>query len=185
MTLRLWRDESGMALGLAVILVVVIGVMAAGFLALVRNDLEASISSNRGQQAFALADAGAQAGVSRLRSDANPEHYDASAAENSEWAHVPPAGAARGKVLELDEGSATVTVRYLIPAILPSHLRRENRAPELVPTGATDYPEKDFFTVVSEATSGDTRRKVEVIVCTVTSGDTRRVEPWGWREVYE
>ena len=182
---RLARDESGVALGLVVIVLVLIGVLAAGFLVLVRNDLQATISANRAQRAFALADAGAQAGTAQLRADANPDRYDAAASQNSEWAHVPPAGATPGKVLDLGEGSARVTVRYLLPATAPDHLGSEDRAPEPVPAGSTDYPDKDFFSVTSEATSGGTRRKVEAIVFAATREGERSVELWSWREAYE
>ena len=48
MTRRLWRDESGVALALAVIVVVLVGVLAAGFLAVVRGDLRSTISANQG-----------------------------------------------------------------------------------------------------------------------------------------
>ena len=58
---RSWRDESGVALGLAVIVVVLIGVPAAGLLAALRSDLEATTQANRDQRALHLADAGAQA----------------------------------------------------------------------------------------------------------------------------
>ena len=51
-------DESGVALGLAVIMIVVVGVMGAGLLTFVRSDLEAVVEVNEGQRALSLADAG-------------------------------------------------------------------------------------------------------------------------------
>lgn len=180
---RLWRDESGMVLGLAVILVLLIGVMAAGFLTLVRSDLEATILANRGQQAFALADAGAQAAIAQLRSDPQPEHYDGDRAKNSRWAYVAPDGSAPGRVLVLDEGSARVEIRHLLPAKSPDQTGEEDHAPEQAQPTSSDPPDKEFFLVASEATSGDTRRKVEVIVRASTAG-AREVEQWSWREVY-
>lgn len=179
---RLRRDESGMALALAVIVVVLVGVLAAGFLAVVRSDLRSTISANHGQRAFDLADAGAQAAAARLRSDADPEHYDANTSDNTEWAYVSPDGAPPGKTLALDSGSATVTIRYLLPATTAAHQRRGDRAPERVPAGLSDYPDRDFFLVVSEGASGETRRKVEVILLATDSGE---VEQWSWREAYE
>lgn len=179
---RLQRDESGVALGLAVIVVVLVGVLAAGFLAVVRSDLLSAISANHGQRAFNLADAGAQAATARLRSDADPEHFDANAPDNTEWAYVSQDNTPPGKTLILDEGSATVTVRYLLPATTAAQQRREDRAPERVPGGLSDYPDKDFFLVVSEGASGETRRKIEVILYATDSGG---VEQWSWREVYE
>ncbi len=183
MTLRrLRREESGMALGLALVMVVLIGVLAAGLLALLRNDLEATISANQGQRAFALADAGAQAGVAQLRRDANPEHYDADATENVAWTS--------GKTLTLDDDRASVTVRYLIPASEADvadgdQPNEEGYAPEPLPAGTTDYADRDFFAVVSEATSGQTKRKVEVVIRAKRSGDPPKVEQWSWREAYE
>lgn len=169
-------------MALAVIVVVLVGVLAAGFLAVVRSDLLSTISANQGQRAFDLADAGAQAAAARLRSDADPEHYDANTSDNTEWAYVSPDGAPPGRTLVLDDGSATVTIRYLLPARTPTQQAREDRAPERVPDGLSDYPDRDFFLVVSESVSGETRRKVEVILCATGPGD---VEQWSWREVYE
>lgn len=178
----LWRDESGVALALAVIVVVLVGVLAAGFLAVVRSDLLSTISANHGQRAFDLADAGAQAAAARLRSDPDPERYDANPSGNTEWAYISPTGAPPGKTLNLDDGTATITVRYLIPATTPTQQTKENRAPERVPDGLSDYPDRDFFLVVSEGVSGEARRKVEVILY-ATGPD--EVEQWSWREVYK
>jgi len=49
-----------MALGLAIIVVVIVGVMGAGLLTLVSTDLQAVIAVNRGEQAFELAEAGSR-----------------------------------------------------------------------------------------------------------------------------
>ena len=182
---HLWRDESGMALGLAVVVVVLVGVMAAGFLAVVRSDLESTVSMNRGQNAFDLADAGAQAATTQLRSDPNPRHYDDDPDENSEWSYRSPDGGPPGKALELDGALATVTIRHLIPATEAGHVTDEHHAPEQVPQGLADYPDGDFFLVVSEGSAGGTRRKVEVILRTTVAGDAEKVEQWSWREVYE
>lgn len=54
---RFVKEEAGMALGLAVIMIVLIGAMGAGFLVFVRNDLEAVVEVNRGQTALETADA--------------------------------------------------------------------------------------------------------------------------------
>jgi hypothetical protein len=54
---RLLREERGMALGLAVIVVVIVGVMGAGLLTFVATDLEAVLAVNRGEQAFEVANA--------------------------------------------------------------------------------------------------------------------------------
>lgn len=74
---RLIRDESGMAMGLAIIVVVLIGVMGAGLLVFVRSDLNAVITVNQGQKAFDIADAGVQAAKRQLYTqDATRQHYD-------------------------------------------------------------------------------------------------------------
>ena len=185
MTLHRLRDESGAALGLAVILVVLIGVMAAGLLTVLRASAEGTIQANRGQRAFAVADAGAQAAAARLRADATPEHYDATPADNSEWSYLPSGGAERAKTLASGADTATVTVRYLLPARTPSEQIKGTHAPELVPKGLPDYPDRDFFLAVSEGSSGETRRKVEAILCAKGSGDGREVILWSWREAYE
>src|SRR3954447_21573395 len=55
MIARLLREERGMVLGLAII-VVVIGVVGAGLLTFVSADLQAVVAVNRGEQAFELAE---------------------------------------------------------------------------------------------------------------------------------
>jgi type II secretory pathway pseudopilin PulG len=55
-------------MGLAVVVVVIVGVMGAGLLVFVRNDLEAVVEVNQGQRAFETADAGVQAAQQRLNS---------------------------------------------------------------------------------------------------------------------
>ncbi len=182
---RRWRDESGVALGLAVIVVVLIGVLAAGLLAVLRSDLEATAQANHGQRALHLADAGAQAAAAQLRIDADPAHYDADGAENTGWAHVPPDGGAPGETLDLEGEAAGVTIRYLIPATTAAQQRDGRYAPERVPPGLPDYPDKDFFLAVSEGFSGEARRKVEVILHAREAGDGREVVQWSWREAYE
>ena len=164
------RDESGVVMGLAVILVVLIGVMGAGLLVFVRSDLEAVVKVNQGQKALDLAEAGVQAARRQLRSDAVPDHYDSNSAGNVEWAYVAPVGGTAGKTLTLDGGSARVTIQYLLPSTGASQVGDENRAPELIPgdpPGLTDYPDgRNFFRVISEGTSGGARRRVEAILYT-------------------
>jgi len=178
------RDESGVALGLAVIVVVLIGVLAAGLLAVVRADLEGAVQTSRGQRALHLADAGAQAAAAQLRADAAPGHYDADAGDNSGWAQVSPGGPP-GETLTLGGGTTTATILYLTPARTAAQQRDGRHAPERVPAGLPDYPDADFFLVVSEGSSGGARRKVEVILRAEGSGDSREVGRWSWREAYE
>ena len=73
---RLAKDESGVALGLAVIMIVLIGVMGAGLLTFVRYDLMAVVEVNQGQRALEIADAGIQTARMQQLSDVVRQHYD-------------------------------------------------------------------------------------------------------------
>ena len=75
MTGRLARDAEGVALGLAVILVALIGVMAAGLLTFVAADLETLMAVNRGQQAFELTEAGIEVAKAHLAKDPSLSHW--------------------------------------------------------------------------------------------------------------
>jgi type II secretory pathway component PulK len=94
---RLPREERGMALGLAIIVVVVISVMGAGLLTFAATDLQAVVAVNRGEQAFELAEAGIEVAKAHLANDPNPADW------SSGELHM--AG--------LNEGSVTVTVEYI------------------------------------------------------------------------
>ena len=90
---RFVRDESGMTMGLAIIMILLLGVMGAGLLTFVSRDLNTVIEENRGQRAFEIADAGIGAAKRQLFSDcsANPTgcnaHYDNpdAGADNVQW----------------------------------------------------------------------------------------------------
>jgi hypothetical protein len=75
-----------------------------------------------------------------------------------------------------------VTIRYLIPARTAEQQGDGRYAPERVPAGLPDYLDGDFFLAVSEGSSGETRRKVKVILYATAAGDTREVVQWSWRE---
>ena len=75
MVARILREERGMVLGLAVIVVVVIGVMGAGLLTFVSEDLRAVEAVNRGEQAFELAEAGVEVAKAHLASDPSPSGW--------------------------------------------------------------------------------------------------------------
>ena len=72
---RLLRDEGGMALGLAIIVVVIVGVMGAGLLTFVATDLQAVMAVNRGEQAFELAEAGIEVAKAHLANDPSPADW--------------------------------------------------------------------------------------------------------------
>ena len=85
-----------MALGLAIIVVVIVGVMGAGLLTLVATDLRAVMEVNRGEQAFELAEAGIEVSKAHLAND--PSQADWASGE----LHMTGMG----------EGSAVVTVEH-------------------------------------------------------------------------
>lgn len=94
------HDERGMALGLAIIVVVIIGVMGAGLLTLVATDLQAVVEVNRGEQAFELAEAGIEVAKAHLATDQSPADW------SSGELHMD--GMAEGSVyvtIEPDDGS--------------------------------------------------------------------------------
>lgn len=164
---RLARDESGMAMGLAVIMIALIGVMGAGLLVFVRNDLEAVVEVNQGQRALDAADAGVQAAKRQLLSDATANAttniYDNNA-NNGDSPWSPNSG---GKNLTLDGNTVNVKIQYLLPSTTSTQPTNPNYAPERVPGGATDYPEpKDYFKITSEGTAGEAKRKIEAIYST-------------------
>jgi Tfp pilus assembly protein PilX len=93
---RLLSEERGMVLGLAIIVVVIVGVMGAGLLTFVATDLEAVVAVNRGEQAFELAEAGIEVAKAHLASDSSPADW------SSDELHM------AGMV----EGSVIVTIEY-------------------------------------------------------------------------
>jgi type II secretory pathway component PulK len=90
------REERGVALGLAVIMVALMGVMAAGLLAFVAADLDALMEVNRGQQAFELAEAGIEVAKAHLADDPSP----------SDWS------SGELQMEDMGDGSVAVTVEY-------------------------------------------------------------------------
>ena len=75
MIVHLLHEERGMVLGLAIIIVVLIGVMGAGLLTFVSADLQAVMAINRGEQAFELAEAGVEIAKAHLADDARPADW--------------------------------------------------------------------------------------------------------------
>jgi hypothetical protein len=184
---RLVRDESGMTMGLTVIMIVLIGVMGAGLLTFVQNDLSSVIESNQGQTALNLADAGVQAAKRHLLIDANVRNYDGDPTTGtapggeSPWSCVDDASnvctAGSGKLIDLGAGAGTSTrvwIKYLEASDTPSELSHPDHAPEMVPTGKSDYEfGRDFFKVISEGRAGNARRKIEAIYQTYDLGAPR------------
>ena len=77
MVRRLIKDESGATMGLAVIMIVLIGVMGAGLLTFVATDLTAVAEASQGQKAFEMADAGVEAAKNQLKLDARLSYITA------------------------------------------------------------------------------------------------------------
>ena len=180
------RDESGMALGLAIVMIVLVGVMGSGLLIFVRNDLEAVIEVNQGRKALEAADAGAQAAKEHLRLNANPKSYDNEAeVEDSVWSH--PEADEGGKDMTFDDGSANIKVRYLQPAKDEEEAGEAEHAPEVLPDGQDEYPnESDYFRIISKGTVGNANRIVESIY-QARPGEQPGpyiLERWSWRECY-
>ena len=96
MTARLRQEERGMVLGLAIIIVVVVGVMGAGLLTFISADLQSVLAVNRGEQALQLAEAGVEVAKAHLADDPSSSDW------SSEELHMDGVG----------ENSVTVTVEH-------------------------------------------------------------------------
>jgi type II secretory pathway pseudopilin PulG len=173
---RLIRDESGMTMALTVIMIVLIGVMGAGLLVFVRNDLEAVVEVNRGQQALEMADAGIEAARKHLSTvDARPENFDDDpdtnsddTTDNSEWSDD-----GSPKQLDFDgDGNSeiSVAIQYLIPSTTPDEASQPNNAPEVLPPDDGDpatvraYPNnRNYFRVTVQGRSGSVLRQLQAI----------------------
>ncbi len=175
---RLVSEESGLALALAIMMVVLIGVLGAGLLAFVQRDLEAVIEVNQGQRAFEIAEAGVQAAKQQLLleksigdydvdTSTDPDYYGsacdvAGESEGSEWS---PEGSSGGATRGFAGGRFNVTIRWLStdPAA-PTGCR----APVATPEAGADY-----FDVISTGTYGEARRTIEAIYETYDLGVPR------------
>ena len=164
------KDESGLALALAVIVVVLVGVLGAGLLAFVQRDLEAVIKINQGQRAFEIAEAGVQVAKQHLLLDKSIGEYDvdtgtdpdyygsacdvAGESGSSEWSQEGE-DSSEGVTRGFAGGTFNVTIRWL------------NTDPA-APTGC-GAPEArsevgvDYFRVFSTGTYGEAKRTIEAI----------------------
>ncbi len=176
---RFVKDQSGMALGLAVVMIVLIGVMGAGLLVFVQSDLEAVVEVNQGRKALEVADAGAQAARVRLTRDVRAAHYDVDDSSTphplyygtscnkdstDSWepsgtnpdpieAWSPETG---GVTRTFAGGQFNVTIRWL-----STDAAADSRC--VAPVTGADAAGFDYFEVVSTGTYSGTTRKVEVI----------------------
>jgi len=190
---KLAKEETGIALPIAIMLVVIVGVMGAGLLVFVTTDLGSVIESNQGQKAFNLADAGVQAAKAHLMTEAETVRYNGTTnlaatpiADQADsgwscgaWNPSAKTCSATGKTLNNLDGtsgnSTVVWIQYLKPATSAAQANDSTGvyAPEVVPSGQTNYAAgKDYFKVISEGKvgSGGVRRKVEAIYNTYDLG---------------
>lgn len=145
---RFLRDESGMTMGLTIIMIVLIGVMGAGLLTFVQRDLNAVVETNQGQRAFEMADAGVQAAKQQLKSDSDKQSYDGGATADVQWSSSKTNSSCgntgtMGMCLNDLDVSATTTDRV-------------NVAIEYVNAS-------NSFKVISTGTYGDAKRKIEAV----------------------
>lgn len=132
---RLLKDETGMTMGLAVIMIVLIGVMGAGLLTFVRTDLNAVVEVNQGQKAFEMADAGVEAAKQQLISEPDPKRYD-----NNDTLILDSAWAKSKGGANLSMDSSTVNVQI-----------------------QSNTPSPGLYTVISTGSSRDAKRRVEAV----------------------
>lgn len=177
---RFLKEESGMAMGLVVIMIVLIGVMGAGLLTFVQRDLENVVEVNRGQKAIEVSDAGLQAARRQLLVNSFPNQYnDPSAtplspeAANSPWAFDSGSAtcgslaAGPGRCITTPEGNVRVTIKYLPPPTTETERKDPNFAPEALPAGASDYKDqRDYFRVETDGVFSGARRKIQAILVT-------------------
>jgi hypothetical protein len=149
-TRRLLKDEAGMTLGLAMMMILLLSVMGAGLLTFVSRDLNTVLENNRAQRAFEVADAGIEVAKRQLASSVVRDHYDDDGAtivgaEDIQWS------VAKGGLTlnDLDgdgdpKDSVNVTIEYIAEGEDP------------------DFPEEHFL-VISTGTYGEAKRKIEAI----------------------
>lgn len=158
---RFLEEERGVAMALAIGVMVIVGVMGAGLLVFVQNDLNTVVEVNQGQIALETADAGVKAARSHLAGVASPARYDGSGTDDDPWSE-----ANGGVNLDFDGNPVRVTIEYLPPVTAPA-TPNSDQAPEVIPAGQTQLPNgREYFRVITEGRSGDARRKIEAILNT-------------------
>lgn len=162
-------------MGLVVIVILLIGVMGAGLLVFVRNDLEAVVAVNQGQKAFDIADSGLQVAKRQLQGNKLPDYYDVDTSSDpdyaagcgvedesadSEWSLEGEAGE-EGVTRDFAGGRFTVTIQWLARDL-----------PDGSPCGAPEMDQDpaagvDYFRVVSTGyfprDGTGAKRKIEAI----------------------
>jgi hypothetical protein len=156
---RVVRDESGMTMALAMMMILLIGVMGAGLLTFVSRDLNTVTEENKGQRAFELADAGVGAAKRQLFSDCGSatdcqKYYNDTSStnfvgvEDKRWSKVKG-----GLILnDLDEVAST----------------SDNVKVEIQFSGSSVNPYN--FTVTSTGNYGNAKRKIEAKLTGIGGG---------------
>ena len=146
---RFVKDESGMTMGLVVIMILLLSVMGAGLLTFVSRDLNTVVEENRGQRALEVADAGIGAAKRQLSSNVVRTSYDdpsGAPVDDIQWSD------ARGGLTLNDlDGVATTSDSV--------NVKIKYRG------SATDD-----FRVIAEGTYGNAKRKIEAIFEGVEAG---------------
>lgn len=138
---RLTKDESGMTMGLVVIMLVLIGVMGAGLLTFVQRDLGSVVEVNQGQRALEMADVGIDAAKRHLANvDATPSNYNDNPSDgDSVWSddRLPDGTLDPASVrnLSLNNNNVLVGVQYLPPSRTAAQASDPDRAPEVLVNG--------------------------------------------------
>lgn len=162
-------EESGIALPLAIMVMVLVGVMGAGLLTFVMTDLDSVVTTNQGQRAFEMADSGVAVAKRQLLEDSDATKYDDTPSDNLRWASTNPSDVTQGGVTlnDLDENDTTADS-------------------VLVEIESLDSPDNSFK-VTSTGRYGDAKRKIEAVF-SVPSGSEGSSgggpELHSWRELY-
>lgn len=152
---RLARDESGMAMALAVIMVALLSAMGAGLLVFATTDLGIVIESNQGQKAFEMADAGVKAAKRQLDRESTSGKYNGNAGSGDptdvRWSYcfgvIPATCSGAGYI-----STGGVTLSNLYPSTTTN---RANVTIQSLPA--------DTFKVVSTGEYGPAKRRIEAV----------------------
>lgn len=150
-----FQNESGMTMGLVVVMVVVIGVMGAGLLTFVRTDLFSVVEVNQGQRAFEMSDAGVQAAYRQLQADSSRNKYGGVdlAANDIQWSSLK---ANSDTDCTSNLGTQGVCLKNLDGDSSTSDVVNVTIQSQTTPAGS--------FKIISTGGYRDAKRKVEAIV---------------------
>src|SRR5215218_4935623 len=114
---RIAREEAGMTMALALMIIVLIAVMGAGLLTFAMRDLDVVVETNQGQKASEVAEAGIHAAKRQLLANSFPNLYNDPATAtfspdpaNVEWAATSPSAVCGG--LPLGPGKCITSTTY-------------------------------------------------------------------------